>query len=399
MKQASKSLFHLFQESRAVYLFGRIYYFICETPLDLDSLGLTSLGVELEESGIPQAHVNKLKHSINGDTVYSYDPRESGEIVFEIETILNTKIPRLIDKDKCAFKAEFDEIIIVQRKSKSDYNLHLFQQKQEIFSTVIQLFKLLTGLSSYVSQEGSKYLFWINSVEPNGTSSAKVVEFTFDVDSINSLPQKLENIRFPILGEGSLHNHEKSVLFKRAVVKNIGAIESPKASDIVNLSKQIDDDYDREYSAYISKFGLDKSLNELHDKSIEIIGKISDTIQSTALKLLIVPATMLATILMRQSNLPSYGFKMVFIVIVVIVLVIILHDETKRYINKLEENGQQLLDSIINLNAGTNHQTVEQSQTRVKKSLTAVAKETKERIDRYRLYSILALAIWLLIIF
>ncbi|EKE79451.1 hypothetical protein [Idiomarina xiamenensis] len=395
----NSELRNLFSSSDAVYCFGKIFYFLCKSSINLEDENLTKFEVELEKTGIPSQHQSKVSHKLENFIIYSYDRYENDEIVYDIDALLNAKLPSFINKDNGSYQKNIDEIIIIERDKENEYIVQLTNHDNSFFEDLLSFFNLLRGLSSYVSQEGSKFLFWISSVETSGKSVDKIINFHFDADSIRELPKKLVNFRFPIFDSSSLHEHEKIVLFKRSLLNKIDAIESPSASDILRLSDDIQSGYDKEYSAYISKFGLDKSLNELHDKSIDIIGKISDTIQSTALKLLVVPATMLATIFMRQSSLNSYDPKIIFIVIVVMILVLILHSETKLYIDKLEENGQSLLDSIINLNAGANHHAVQNSQIEVKESLESVADKTRFRVNIYKWGSIGVLLIWLLIIY
>ena len=101
---------------------------------------------------------------------------------------------------------------------------------------------------------------------------------------------------------------------------------------------------------------------------------------------------------MRQRD--ASDWKILFILLVVGVLVYLLHFETKKYIDKISDNGQQLLDSIINMNAHqVQNEAIEEPQQEVKVRLCNLVRETKGRIDFYLVGSLIALVAWAFIVF
>lgn len=357
-------------------------YFVCSSKYEFKDDIADKLSIE--KDNLPSEFGDQKQQNF----VYSYEHRGNHNIL-EIGSFLNTRLPAFINKENCEFFPSIETTLIYNVSP--DKRLELIDENAPIFNKVISLFSLLKQSASYISEENSKFVFWINSTKADGKSISRVVDFTFESEAIPHLIKDKTDLRLPSF-DGP-HAHDKAVLFKRALTESLADCDTAYASTVMCRLNKIDRAFENEFSAYVNKFGLDKSLNELYDKLNDIIGKIFDAIQGTALKLLIVPGTMLATIFMRQRD--ASDWKIAFILIAVGALVYLLHFETKKYIDKISENGQQLLDSIININAHeTQSDDIKKPQEEVKDKLDNSANETKLRITYY-LYGSIARS-WLM---
>ena len=380
----------LWSFSDRVYKDTHLLYFVCSSEFNFANEVDKKLGIELGE--LPDS-ISSPGLDSEKAFVYSYEHRGNHSII-DVGNLLNTKLPNFVDKGKSKFLSSIETTLLY--KTTDDNELELISSEHPAFKRVLNLFELLSQLSSYVSIENSKFVFWINSTTSSGKSTSRIVEFTFDSNSISRMFESAEELRLPSF-DGP-HSHDKVLLFKRALTESLSDCEKTNATMIIDRLERIDGIFDSEFAAYVNKFGLDKSLNELYDKLNDIIGKIFDAIQGTALKLLIVPGTMLATIFMRQRE--ASDWKIAFILIAVGVLVYLLHFETKKYIDKIAQNGQRLLDTIININShDAQSENIEKPQQEVKEKLKESAYETKQRITYYLYGSLLALAMWVFIIF
>lgn len=377
----------LWRFSEEVYKTERLLYFACNSEYVFENGINNQLKIEKDE--LPGQFSPEAKREF----VYSCPLRGKHDIM-EIGNFLNNKLPAFINKETCQFYPSIETTVLYNVSP--DNRLELIDEDASVFNQVVSLFSLLRQSASYISEENSKFVFWINSTVADGKSISRVVDFTFESDAIPHLIQSEKELKLPSF-DGP-HAHDKAVLFKRALTESLSDCDTANASAVMNRLDKIDRAFENEFSAYVNKFGLDKSLNELYDKLNDILGKIFDVIQGTALKLLIVPGTMLATIFMRQRD--ASDWKILFILLVVGVLVYLLHFETKKYIDKISDNGQQLLDSIINMNAHqVQNEAIEEPQQEVKARLCNLSRETKKRIDFYLVGSLIALVAWAFIVF
>ncbi|RUO26010.1 hypothetical protein CWE09_04595 [Aliidiomarina minuta] len=369
-----------------VYKSEMLIYFVC--PGEYSFRENSQADYEILEDELPDSYDVDTENM----TVYSFDYRPS-QCIFEIGGFINTKLPLFLDKESGDFKDELEKIILYKGGANSEINK--IDADDQTLVSIIRTFNLLKQTASYISQEDTRFSFWMNSVKSDGKSSSLMIDFTFDSSFISSLHKSKKEIRLPSF-EGP-HAQDKIVIFKRAVIDFFSNQDSVKASTVLENIDKIDAIFDSEFIAYVNKFGLDKSLNELYDKLNDIIGKIFEAIHGTTLKLLIVPATMLATIFMRQRG--ESDLKMGFILVAVGALIILLHSETKRYINNISQNGQRLLDTIISINTHeTDNDEIRTPQKNVKDELDGVATDAKKRVTRYLWGSALALALWGIII-
>ena len=388
MNQTEASLLKdLWRFSEEVYKTERFLYFVCKSEYSFKD-GIDKQ-LEIERDNLP----GKFTTPKGLDFVYSCPLRDRHEIM-DIGNFLNNKLPAFVNKETCEFHASVETTVLYNVAP--DEKLDLINENAPVFTQVISLFNLLKQSASYISEENSKFVFWINSTAANGKSISRVVDFTFESATIPQLIQSEKELRLPSFS--GPHAHDKAVLFKRALTESLTDCDEANASSILNRLDKVDRIFENEFSAYVNKFGLDKSLNELYDKLNDILGKIFDVIQGTTLKLLIVPGTMLATIFMRQRD--ASDWKILFILLVVGVLVYLLHFETKKYIDKISNNGQQLLDSIINMNAHqVQNEAIKEPQQEVKTRLCNLSRETKKRINFYLVGSLIALVAWAFIVF
>ena len=385
-RQVVDILHSLWSYADHVYKSEVLIYFVCHSKFIFEE------GIQDEYEILNDALPGKYGLDTSDLIVYSYDYRTS-QFIFEFGGFINTKLPLFLDKESGVFKDEFKPIILYKIGSKSE--IFKVDVDDQALMTIVRIFNLLKQTSSYTSQEDTKYSFWMNSVKSDGKSNSLIIDFTFDSSFIEYLHNSKKYIRLPSF-DGP-HAHDKLVIFKRSLIHVFLNDDSVKASAILENIDKIDAIFETEFIAYVNKFGLDKSLNELYDKLSDIIGKIFEAIHGTTLKLLIVPATMLATIFMRQRG--ESDLKVTFILMAVGILIFLLHSETKRYISNISQNGQSLLDTIISMNAReANNDEIKIPQKEVKDQLDRVATDTKSRVTKYLWGSVFALALWSFII-
>ncbi|RUO42663.1 hypothetical protein CWE15_04420 [Aliidiomarina taiwanensis] len=394
----SEEIRELYNVSSAVYLDGNVLYFALSegNSLPFSKTISDQLGIRKENSSTTS--IPELKQLRDHD-IYSYE--KTSQSILSIEVFLNQDLHNHLEKlEDGTYRINIGDMLLFYVNSDSK-RLTLLQNKKEIFDRIEALYNLLDSISSYTSKE-SPSSFWINSATSEGHSFSRVVRFSFSDEFIQQVIKGSLHFDIPELSSTGIHQHEKKVLFKRALTSALGEYdqdegEAISAGRLALKMEHIHSKYNGEYAAYINKFGLDKCLNELNDKAIEIIGKVYQAMHGAVLKLLVVPATVVATLMIRQANIPEGNI--VFLAMLVITLIWSSNYETRAYVKQLKENGEHLLESIIRINnqESTTYNKAEQDEVIQKFKLDVQG--TLKRISRYRNASITALVAWIVFLY
>lgn len=236
--------------------------------------------------------------------------------------------------------------------------------------------------------------FWLTASTHDNTVKSHIIKFSSDELDFDFFCD--HSMSCIVLSNDDPHLGEKTFILRKVISKHFPQQMEISLKELLLAGALINDAYQEEFEGYVSKFGLDKSLDEIMDQRLKLVDSITKSSLDVKAKFLAAPAVMLATLLLRSSDA---SFFALLIILGVTFFILKSMSKTARQSMELAEKGAfRLLDNIKS--DGINEKAAPLIQKKVaeeKETLGRHVREIAEGIDAWTTVIALAFVVWLLL--
>jgi len=237
-----------------------------------------------------------------------------------------------------------------ESKSFSAQNFYFNDTERDVVENAYSILRSWYHFLHHISNHSTgnnglnKISFWITSSTYDNSVKSHVVEFNSDQLDFSDFKHIDETP--PILDEKDHHLGEKVYILRRCVSKHFDDKKEILLKSLIESKNLITSTYQSEFENYVSKFGLDKSLDEITEQRLKLISSITTSALDVKSKFLAAPAVLLASILLRTNDNDVSFLSLVIILGVTFLILKSMAETAEKSISLAQDAAFRLLDNI-----------------------------------------------------